>query len=222
MNETSDMSGAIIPKSDQVNAEDFIAGPRTFRIEEVQIRSAAEQPVSIRLAGEARVWRPCKSMCRVLVHAWGPDAKAYEGRSVTLYRDPSVKWGGMQVGGIRISHMSHIERDMVMALTETKGKRAPFQVKVLRDAPAPKPEQPTTHPTATLTARTDRFEQALRGAQTAAELEKIWSAGHGLRADLAANDAARSAEIERLHTMLDAELAGPPPSYADDFPGDRP
>lgn len=131
----NDMSAVIVPKSDQINAEDFIAGPATFTIEEVAITPGTEQPVSIKLVGEKRVWRPCKSMSRVLVGGWGPDAKAYVGRSVTLYRDPKVKWGGLEVGGIRISHMSHIERDMVMSLTATKGKRAPHQVKVLQDAP---------------------------------------------------------------------------------------
>lgn len=128
----NDMSGVIIPKSDQINAEDFIAGPRTFTIEAVAISPGTEQPVSIKLAGEQRVFRPCKSMSRVLVGGWGPDANAYTGRSLTLYRDPKVKWGGLEVGGIRISHMSHIDRDMVMSLTATKGKRAPHQVKVLQ------------------------------------------------------------------------------------------
>ena len=34
-----------------------------------------------------------------------------------LYRDPTVKWAGMEVGGIRISHMSHIETEKLMMLT---------------------------------------------------------------------------------------------------------
>lgn len=127
----NDMSAVIVPKSDQVNAEDYLAGPKTYTIEGVAISPGTEQPVSIKLAGEKRVFRPCKSMSRVLVGAWGPDANVYIGRSLTLYCDPKVKWGGLEVGGIRISHMSHIERDMVMSLTATKGKRAPHQVKVL-------------------------------------------------------------------------------------------
>lgn len=127
----NDMTAVIQPKSDQVNADDFIGGPRTYTIEGVAISPGTEQPVQIKLAGEPRVWRPCKSMSRVLVAGWGPDAKAYTGRSVTLYRDPKVKWGGMEVGGIRISHMSHIEKDMLIQLTATKGKRAPHVVKPL-------------------------------------------------------------------------------------------
>lgn len=127
----SDMSPVIIPKSDQINADDFIGGPQTYQIKGVAVTPGTEQPVSVSLVGEKRVWRPCKSMCRVMVAAWGPDAKAYAGRSVTLYRDPAVKWGGMEVGGIRISHMSHIERDILIQLTATRGKRSPHVVRPL-------------------------------------------------------------------------------------------
>jgi hypothetical protein len=127
----SDMTQVIIPKSDQINADDFLGGPRSYVIESVAITGGTEQPVSIKLAGENRVWRPCKSMSRVLVAAWGADAKAYAGRSVTLYRDPAVKWAGIEVGGIRISHMSHLERDMLIQLTATKGKRSPHVIKPL-------------------------------------------------------------------------------------------
>lgn len=127
----NDMSAVIVPKSDQINAEDFLAGPGVFTIDDVSISPGTEQPVSIKLTGEKRVWRPCKSMSRVLVSAWGPDARQYVGRSVRLFCDPNVTWGGMKVGGIRISHMSHIERDMVIALTATKGKKVMATIKPL-------------------------------------------------------------------------------------------
>jgi hypothetical protein len=124
----NDMSQVIIPKSDQWNADDFIAGPQTFTISEVRISPGSEQPVSIVLEGTDKFYRPCKSMSRVLVQAWGPDAKAYIGRSLTLYRDPTVKWAGMEIGGIRISHLSHIDGAKQMMLTATKGSRKPFKV----------------------------------------------------------------------------------------------
>lgn len=126
----NDMSAVIVPKSDQISADDLIAGPMTITIAGVDIRPGTEQPVSIMFDGDGgRPWKPCKSMSRVLVAAWGPDAKNYIGRSVTIYRDPTVKWGGMEVGGIRVSHLSNIDRDMVLALTATKGSRKPFMVK---------------------------------------------------------------------------------------------
>ncbi len=128
----NDMSSVIVPKSDQINADDFIAGSQTFTIREVRITGGNEQPVSIFMEGMDKAYRPCKSMSRCLVHAWGPDAKAYVGRSLTLYRDPSVKWGGLEVGGIRISHMSHLEKEITLVLTASKTSRKPFVVKPLK------------------------------------------------------------------------------------------
>jgi len=66
-----------------------------------------------------------------LVNLWGPDGAAYIGRSLTIYRDEQVVFGGVEVGGIRISHMSHLQRETTMALTATKAKRKPFTVRPL-------------------------------------------------------------------------------------------
>lgn len=140
----TDMNSVITPKSDQLNADTLIGGPRIITISDVSISPGTEQPVTVRYDGdEGKPWKPCKSMSRVLVHAWGPDAKLYAGRSVELYLDPTVKWGGMAVGGVRISRMSHIERDLVMALTATKGKKAMVTVKPLvieQEQPAAPPK----------------------------------------------------------------------------------
>jgi len=128
----NDMRPAIEPKSDQINADDLIAGPMTVMITGVKVQGGVEQPVSISITGTSKVYRPCKSMSRVMVAAWGPDANVYVGRSMTLYRDPSITWAGLAVGGIRISHMSDIDRDMMLMLTATKQKRAPHKIGVLR------------------------------------------------------------------------------------------
>lgn len=125
----SDMKPVIVPKSDQLNADDLIAGEMTVRITEVDIKGGQEQPVAIHFEGDnGKPYKPCKSMCRVMVQAWGPDSSQYVGRSMTLFRDPHVKWAGMEVGGIRISHMSHIDNTLTMALTATKQSRKPFTV----------------------------------------------------------------------------------------------
>lgn len=137
----NDMSMVILAKSDQLSADDLLAGPLTITITNVVVRPGTEQPVTIEYeGGNGRPWKPCKSMSRVLVAAWGADAKTYAGRSVTLYRDPGVKWGGMEVGGIRVSHMSHIEREMVMPLTATKGVKKAYKVKPLQGATQMQPE----------------------------------------------------------------------------------
>lgn len=130
----------IEPKSDQLNADDLWNGPRTVTITKVSACSSADQPIAVGYEGDdGRPYKPCKSMRRVMVALWGPDAAQYTGRSMTLYRDPDVTWGGMKVGGIRISHMSHIEREATMALTATKQSRKPFTVKPLQSPPPAKP-----------------------------------------------------------------------------------
>lgn len=128
----NDMSSVIVPRSDQTNSDDLVSGPRTITITGVDIRPGTEQPVSVNYQGDNdRPWKPCKTQCRVLVALWGPDASAYTGRSLTLYTDPKVKWGGVEVGGIRISHASHIDADRTLSLTVTKGQRKPFVVRRL-------------------------------------------------------------------------------------------
>ena len=140
----NDMAGTIIPKSDQLNADDLLTGPITVKITGVTVRGGPEQPVSISYEGDnGKPYKPCKSMCRVMVTAWGADSKKYVGRSMTLYRDPKVKWGGMEVGGIRISHMSHIDESMTMALTVTRANKKPYTVKPLKASTKSAPAAPT-------------------------------------------------------------------------------
>lgn len=134
-----DMTDTIVPRSDQLNAEDLLSGPRTVTITEVRKGASAEQPVDVVLDefGPARPFKPSKTVRRILVGAWGPDASTYAGRRMTIYRDPAVRFGGQDVGGIRISHLSHIDKPLTLALTVTRGKRAPYVVQPLKDATRP-------------------------------------------------------------------------------------
>lgn len=127
-----DMSKTIIPKSDQINADDFIAGAtRTIKITGVKVISN-DQPVSIEYEGcNGKPYKPCKSMCRVLIMVWGDDGEKYIGQSMTLFSDPSVTWAGKPVGGIRISHMTGLTEKRVMQLTATKGNKKPYSVEPL-------------------------------------------------------------------------------------------
>jgi hypothetical protein len=130
-----DLTEAIAPKSDQLNADDLITGPRTFTIERVTA-GTVEQPVDVFLAEfPGRAYRPSKSMRRVMVAAWGKEASEYTGHRLTLYRDPDVKFGADKVGGIKISHLSNIDKRLTIALTVTRGKRAPFTVEPLASEP---------------------------------------------------------------------------------------
>lgn len=64
---------------------------------------------------------------------------------MTLYRDDSVSFGGIQVGGIRISHLSHIEKDLTLALTVSRASRKPYSVKRLEVAAPVKPVLTSEH-----------------------------------------------------------------------------
>ncbi|MFH5927453.1 hypothetical protein [Roseomonas xinghualingensis] len=218
-----DMSTTVAPKSNQLNADDLIAGPRTITITKVSGTGNGDQPVAVSFEGDnSKPYLPCKSMRRVMIAAWGPDAAQYVGRAMTLYRDARVAFGGMEVGGIRISHMSHIEREMVMALTVTKAKRAPYTVKPLRQAPQQQsaPAQDKASGVARdLIARikdADSAEvlEAITGdAKVVQQREWLTAKRPELAADV---DAAVRAALDALPQDADAM----PPD--DDFPGDRP
>lgn len=128
----SDMTKIIEPKSDQVNSDDLMSGPRTIKVTKVSLTPGQEQPCSVHFeGGGGKPYKPCKSMARVMVLVWGADSKQYVGKSMTIYRDPDVKWAGMAVGGIRISHMSDMKSNGPLMLTVTRGKKAPYTVKPL-------------------------------------------------------------------------------------------
>lgn len=163
-----DLSMTVAPKSDQMNADDLIAGPRTITITRITASDTPEQPVSVYFEGDSgKPWKPCKSMRRVLIAAWGADASKFTGRSLTLYNDPEVQFGGMKLGGIRISHMSHLDGPLKLALTTTKSKRAMYSVKQLQTR-APEPEAPPAMSEADAIA-------AINAATTLAELQTAFT-----------------------------------------------
>lgn len=128
-----DITSTTAPKSDQQNYDDYVGGPKTVTVTEVK-KGSADQPVEVHLAEfPGRPYKPSKSMRRVLVAAWGADASAYAGRRITLYGDPTVRFGGQEVGGIRIGALSNIDKPLQLSLTVTRGKRAPFVVQPIRD-----------------------------------------------------------------------------------------
>ena len=134
MLDVSDLRATIVPKSDQLNSEQLLAGPITVRIADVRIGSSDEQPIVVHYEGEeGRPYKPCKTMRKVLILAWGADGREWVGKSLELYCDPHVKFGGAEVGGIRISRMTDIpEKGIVVSLTATKGKKAVHTIKPMQ------------------------------------------------------------------------------------------
>lgn len=132
MSEAIDMTRFVEAKSDQLNADDLIGAPRTITVRAVK-GCEGDQPIAIYYEGDNnKPFKPCKTIRRVLLGVWGPMASDYVGRSMTIYRDDSVTFGGLAVGGIRISHMSHIDKEVIVVVNKTKGKKAGLKILPLK------------------------------------------------------------------------------------------
>lgn len=141
----TDVTKAMAPKSDQQNADDFLAGPKTIKITEVKVAAAAEQPVWVYFDGcDNKPWKPSKTSLRCLAAIWGADSSKWIGLHCKLYNDPEVTWGGMKVGGIRVSHMEGLTSPRTLMLTKTRGKKGATVIKPLvvdiKATPKPVPE----------------------------------------------------------------------------------
>jgi hypothetical protein len=166
MNATvEDLRGTIIPRSDQLNTDQLLGGPLIIKVTDVRVGSSPEQPVSIfHDMDPARAYKPCLTMRKVLVLAWGPDGRKWIGRSIELYADQSVKFGGEAVGGIRISRLSDIPKEIKVSLTATKGRKALHEIAPLKISDA------LTEVLADIAAATGR--ESLKKARAKAEALK--------------------------------------------------
>lgn len=166
----SDMLAAIEPKSDQKNFDDFSAGQTlTIKITGASVDATKEQKVTLNYENDnGKPYKPGKSMSRVLVHVWGDSSKNYIGKYLTLYGDPKVRFGKDEVGGIRISNMSHIAEPAVIMLTVSKGKKIPYTVK-----PLITPDMPSV----------DSILEQIAEAATEAEVKSKFTAAYRLFGD---------------------------------------
>ena len=165
-----DISDSLAANSAQQNYDEYLAGPKTVTVAEVR-QGTAEQPVNVELVEfPGKPFKPAKSVRRVLAAAWGTDASKWTGRRLTIYGDPSVRYGGKEVGGLRVSHVSHIDKPITVALTVTRGKRAPFTVQPLPDAP---PVPPIPEDVQTLAQYQDYYRHRAQNGATTEELAMI-------------------------------------------------
>lgn len=136
--EAVDIRKTVAPKSDQLNFDDLIDCTKDITVTDVRLLSSDDQPVAIHYQGDdGRPYKPCKSMRRVLIALWGSQADQWRGRSMRLYGDPAVKFGGSSVGGIRISHLTDIDGEKSLMLTVTRSRRSEYKVK-----PMASPDKP--------------------------------------------------------------------------------
>ena len=125
------MKVEIKKNTDQLNYEDFLGGiTRLVTIAAVK-RGTKEAQYDIAIEGDDRYWRPPATVLKQLVLAYGDNAEDWVGKSAMLFGDPDVKMAGKKVGGIRVSHLSHIEKPLTASLTITRGQTGVFTVEPL-------------------------------------------------------------------------------------------
>ncbi len=124
MENDNDLSSTIVAKSDQLNADDLME-PITITVTRVDKVSAKDQPVHIHSDGR-QPFKPCLTMRRMLISAWGKYKDEWVGRSMVVYCDPEVMWAGKEQGGIRVSHVSDIAQPVSKMLAVTRGRKKLF------------------------------------------------------------------------------------------------
>lgn len=199
MTDNDSLRDTIAPKSDQLNADDLVAGPVTIRITSVRRGSGSDQPVVVDYEGaNGRPYKPCKSMRRVMIALWGDKGPDWVGHSATLYCDPSVKFGGVAVGGIRISHATGIDKPRELLLTTTRSKRALYTVQPLVV------EEPAAYHDDKFNSEFDRMKAAIEGGTSAGTII----------AHLAKTAQPTQQQVDRLKAV---ELAAQTPTQEPEF-----
>lgn len=134
-----DIADTIEAKSDQINARDLTAGPITVTVAGVDVDPRKQQPVDIHLVEKpGKAYRPNKGMRTALVACWGPRSADYAGKRLTLINDPETMFKGDKVGGIKISHASHIDKPVKVTLLVARVPKS-WEIKPLPDTPQPPP-----------------------------------------------------------------------------------
>ncbi len=132
----SDLRSTTVPKSTQLNADQLIVGTMDLTITEVSFGPDEKQPIAVHYENEAgRPFLPCLTMRRVLLAAWGPDGNEWVGKGLRVFHDPAVRFGGDDVGGVRISHMTDIPgRRIELKLTAARGKKVLYVIERMEQA----------------------------------------------------------------------------------------
>lgn len=176
MNTSVDLTKSIEAASPQLNSDDLIGRSITIKITKVGLL-AGDQPVAVSYEGDqGKPWKPSKGMRRVLVHNWGSDGNQYIGRSLTLFRDEKVAFGGLAVGGIRISHMSNLDGPVTMSLTASRASKKPFTVQPLGDVAPKKADATPEQKKASAQKKADAIIAMVNASKSDAILQDILDA----------------------------------------------
>lgn len=128
----TDITFALEAKSDQLNAVDIMGYEPIIRVRDVKV-TQGDQPVRVYFDGDNnRPWIPSKGMLRLLAGAWGRNSKDWIGKHAKIFFEPSVRYAGKEVGGIRIRSLSDIpQQGLSFVLTINRQQRVQYQVPLL-------------------------------------------------------------------------------------------
>lgn len=135
----ADISHTLASNSDQLDAADLTEAGGVYTITAVTV-TQGDQPVNVSLSEFPRPWRPAKTVRRILARLWGADSQAWIGKRVHLYNDPTVKWAGEAVGGVRVRAASGIDKAAHVTLPTSRGKYGKYTIQPLEDAPQAAPQ----------------------------------------------------------------------------------
>ncbi len=95
-------------ESDVIRAVDIPPGDHDVQIKEVKRGKvtgsggkSSGKPM-IYLTGKDKPWPACATACAVIEQLYGKAPRKWAGQWITIFVDPSVKYGGAPVGGIRV------------------------------------------------------------------------------------------------------------------------
>lgn len=166
-----DFMGTTQAKSDQINAADLLGGPLVCQITDIQLTGSADQPISIYVDAHPQPWKPSKTSRRVLAACWADvEPSEWVGRYVVLYNDPTVMWAGKAEGGIRTSHLSHIDGKKTIMTNATRGKKTAQTVEPYYPADADIPaSQPVFWPDEAFAKQLAKAQQKIDSGELTAE-----------------------------------------------------
>ena len=156
----SDLSDTIVAKSDQLNSDDLVVD-KLITVTGVS-RGNNENPVIINYQGDdGRPFKPCKTVRRILIAAWGEDGSGWIGKQALLFNDKTVLWAGKEHGGVRIRALSGIMKPLNVKLSYTRGKKKDYRIEVLE------PQQKSAWPQDAFNKQFEKMGEAVKtGAMT--------------------------------------------------------
>lgn len=151
-------------KSDRLNYEDFIMGPKDFTIVRLAKKIDQGKPrLLIFFDGyESTPYWPSLGMVKCLSSpdGWGEaEFPQWIGRRMRLFGEPTVVFAGKEMGGIQISAISHIKGEYTTKITLRRGLRIDFTIEPLATTTVSKPAPALQYPAAVF----DEKLPAMRG-----------------------------------------------------------